>query len=437
MLNVIIVCAGKSQRFKSEGFIKPKFLLEINNRTVLENICSQYQDNTNFILIVNGTDYEEYKKLINKTINKIKKKQLIIIDSHSLGPVESLDKISSKIKGEVIISYCDFLVEWNYKNFKRFCFGKKIVVPIFSGFHPASFGDTFYDYVKLNSDKSTISKISIKKPLSKFRHKEPAVAGIYYFETFDIFKKYIKKFKISNTANGKEVYVSSIVNLLISEQKAYIYQLNKFICLGTPRDYWQYKNFEKYFINKKNHNSKFINQKLLPMAGKGSRMKKKKFNTMKPYITINSLPMYYYALNDHPVSKTNFLVVIEKEFNKYNYKKIIDNLNTKIIKIASGTNSQVETCLLAEQYINPDQNILISSCDYGLSYDDKKLKNIIKNTDADIIIWTYKLKNILYSNKDNFAYIKNKNDEIMMVQEKKTVSNNYENDDFVIGTFFF
>ena len=33
-MNIVITCAGKSNRFKKEGFNVPKFMLPLNNETV-------------------------------------------------------------------------------------------------------------------------------------------------------------------------------------------------------------------------------------------------------------------------------------------------------------------------------------------------------------------------------------------------------------------
>ena len=37
-MNIIITCAGKSNRFKKEGINTPKFLLLLGNSTVISNI---------------------------------------------------------------------------------------------------------------------------------------------------------------------------------------------------------------------------------------------------------------------------------------------------------------------------------------------------------------------------------------------------------------
>ena len=87
--------------------------------------------------------------------------------------------------------------------------------------------------------------------------------------------------------------------------------------------------------------------------------------------------MYYVTLNDHPKGKNNFLITNKIQFYKYNYHKLLKSLNIKTIDLDKPTKSQVHTCLNSENEIDKDKNLLISSCDYGLSYNVSKLKEII------------------------------------------------------------
>jgi len=50
-MNVLFTLAGKSSRFKSEGYKKPKFLLEIGRKTVLETIVEMFSDDDNFFFV--------------------------------------------------------------------------------------------------------------------------------------------------------------------------------------------------------------------------------------------------------------------------------------------------------------------------------------------------------------------------------------------------
>ena len=164
-----------------------------------------------------------------------------------MGPVKSLLYITKYLNDQTIITYCDFLVDWNFEDFKRFCFGKEIVIPYFIGFHPASEGGTTYDYLKLNK-KNLVMNIGVKKNFTKNKKNEPGVVGSYYFNEINHLKKVLEEIRFDK----KEIYLSHLIILMIKNKiNVYPYKVNKFLCLGTPKDYYQYKNFDNYFHRKK------------------------------------------------------------------------------------------------------------------------------------------------------------------------------------------
>ena len=325
------------------------------------------------------------------------------------------------------------MIEWDFENFKRYCFDKEAVVPFFQGFHPASLGKHTYDYLKNHKkNKDRIDKIKVKETFTKNKMKDSGVVGIYYFKDANILKNILRNIKFFKN----EIYLTHVIQLFLKKKiNVHSYQVQKFLCLGTPFDYYQYKNFEIYF-NRKKSKKIMLNQMLLPMAGSGSRMKKDLFRTIKPFITIENKPMYFTALTDHPKSKSNYLITNKEQFNKYNFKKLLKNIEYKTIHLNGPTESQIHTSLKAINQINHQENVLISSCDYGLSFDPKKLNMKLKKK-FDVLIWVFKLKNLVYENKNGFAYCKTKGEKVIQISEKKIISNNHENDYFLVGTFIF
>ena len=53
--------------------------------------------------------------------------------------------------------------------------------------------------------------------------------------------------------------------------------------------------------------------------------------------------MYFTALTDHPKSKSNYLITNKEQFNKYNFKKLLKNIEYKTIHLNGPTESQIHT----------------------------------------------------------------------------------------------
>ena len=110
---------------------------------------------------------------------------LNIIKSHNLGPVYSaLQAKSIRDDSSIIISYCDFLIDWDYKKFKREIYGYDGAIVSFKGFHPSSFTGTLYCYLKIKN--KLITELREKKSFTTKPSNEFASTGIYYFKNFGI-----------------------------------------------------------------------------------------------------------------------------------------------------------------------------------------------------------------------------------------------------------
>ena len=70
-MNVLITCAGKSERFKKKGIQTPKFLLSLNETTIISKILETYDDNDNFHLVITHSQLKKNKNLDIKIIENI------------------------------------------------------------------------------------------------------------------------------------------------------------------------------------------------------------------------------------------------------------------------------------------------------------------------------------------------------------------------------
>lgn len=222
-MNVIVTMAGKSNRFIKAGFRLPKFLLPLNDSSnVISEIMNNYDDNDNFHLVITDKQVKQHKNLKNYLRSLKKNIYLNIIPENNKGPAYSaMQAKSCEGKRDVIVSYCDFLMEWNYKKFKREIINYNFGIISFKGFHPSSFSGTLYCYLKVL--KNEIVGLSEKKSFTNKPFLEFASTGSYYFKDFSTFKYYTNK-TFQNTKlikRYKEIYVSLLYLTLINEKKKY------------------------------------------------------------------------------------------------------------------------------------------------------------------------------------------------------------------------
>lgn len=172
------------------------------------------------------------------------------------------------------------------------------------------------------------------------------------------------------------------------------------------------------------------------MAGLGKRFKKKHFNTIKPLIKIDKKCIFEESISNLPKAKKKFGVVNKMIFQKYNLlKKIFIENKIEDFQLKKHSLGQSDTCYKLKNTINHNDDVMIHSCDYVMKYSKKKLMK--KMSMADVLIFTYKLKSTIVENYKHFAYCEVKKDQVLSIKEKKIISPTPENDQMIIGTFWF
>lgn len=177
---------------------------------------------------------------------------------------------------------------------------------------------------------------------------------------------------------------------------------------------------------------------LIPLAGSGSRFKKNGYKIPKPLVNINGKPMFVRAAKSLPKANKYIFVCLERHIKKFSIDKIIKFYFPKsnIISLKRKTNGQAISCLKAIKLLKDDDILTIGSCDYSMKYNQNILKKKMKK--SDLIIWTFKNKEVVKKNPNMYGYVKiNKKGYATKVTCKKQLSKKPWNDHTIIGTFSF
>lgn len=448
-MHIVITMAGHSRRFRSAGYLQDKFLINIEGRSMIEHVMDMFDPNDTFHFVINEQQSADNTGLVDWLGSLAKKCFVTVIPPHENGPVYSALQVKSvPLGGEVIVTYCDFKVAWDYRRFKREVEGYSAAIPAFRGFHPASFGSTYYAYM-LVDENSHMLALQEKKSFTETRHEEYASTGIYYFKRWDIFTKYAKKLMSQGFQGLKEGYVSLLANLLVADDHLIkVTEVNKFICWGTPEDLEQYLFWSNYFLKddeSKGASSEFKRNKsinIIPMAGRGARFKDAGFRVSKPLIKVGESPMAITACSSFPGADTWVFLLRSDDVGSHPIGAALEKHfsgNVIIVPVIGTTSGQAATCLLAKQFMGKNDHLLIASCDYETLYDKELWSNLVSDETIDAAIWTCRLGANLTKNPNAFAYCLTANDgtTVTKIVEKATISESPGEDPLVVGTFWF
>lgn len=168
---------------------------------------------------------------------------------------------------------------------------------------------------------------------------------------------------------------------------------------------------------------------LIPMAGAGSRFKTEGYKLPKPLIDVHSKPMIQWVVENLKI-KGNYVFVVQKEhYENFNLGTILPLIapGCKIVQTEGLTEGAACTTLLAKEFINNDNHLLIANSDQFVEWDSSQFLYSMLSNDLDGGILTFKDTNPKWS----FAKI----DElgfVTEVAEKKPIS-----DLATVGIYYF
>ena len=161
---------------------------------------------------------------------------------------------------------------------------------------------------------------------------------------------------------------------------------------------------------------------LIPMAGEGSRFVNEGYTFPKPLIDVDGKPMIQKVVENLDFDCEYIFLVRKKHIEKYeglvNTLERVTNNNFKLVEVEGLTEGAACTALLAKEYINTDEDLLIANSDQYIEYEPENFKLLKNLTDADGILFTF---NAVHP---KWSFVRtNARGFIVEVAEKKPISN--------------
>lgn len=158
------------------------------------------------------------------------------------------------------------------------------------------------------------------------------------------------------------------------------------------------------------------------MAGEGSRFAKEGYTFPKPLIDVNGKPMIERVVENLKFDAEYIFLVRKEHLEKYKGLELtlkqITNNNCQIVIVDSLTEGAACTALLAKQFIDNDEDLLIANSDQIIEYSKENFNSLKNLTVVDAIVYCF---NAVHP---KWSFVKvNENNYITEVAEKNPISN--------------
>jgi HAD superfamily hydrolase (TIGR01509 family) len=167
---------------------------------------------------------------------------------------------------------------------------------------------------------------------------------------------------------------------------------------------------------------------VIPMAGAGSRFQAAGYTFPKPLIEVKGKPMIQLVVENLNIQANYIFLVQQEHYTTYNLKYLLNLIapGCKIVIVDGLTRGSACTTLLAKEYIDNDNPILMANSDQYVEWNSNECMYAFKNDNIDGGILTFKATHPKWS----FAKL-DENGFVSEVAEKKVIS-----DDATVGIYY-
>ncbi|ECP8654726.1 NTP transferase domain-containing protein, partial [Campylobacter jejuni] len=426
-MNIIIPATGIGKRFKEAGYkeLKP-FIKVMKDKVILDYVieCFDTQKDV-FYFIIQECEKNKFEDFIlSRKINA----KIIVYKGQKLGPAGSLYGVVSQLQDilneEVIISYCDFGQEWNYRDFIQFTqenLDVQAIIPCYTGYHPHLLPlENVYAVCKVYDNTYKVYEV-IEKYNSKNKFEEYYSSGIYYFRTLKLAIEAIKKQIEAKDKVFGEYYIS-MTNNYLENVLCYPF-IEKFYQFGTPKDF----EYAKKKLNSQDVNNEKIKiqNTIILSAGRGERFLNLNFNQPKPFLPLGKTSIIENIIDTLKDVETKIICVGAQDHKKY-WESIKQEVRfVKPNKIGAAY-SYKESCG------NLSGDVLILPCDLIAKHITKEFIRLQK--EYEVIVFVTHASKYNVNNSHYFTWVDGENNKIDNIFVK-----NRSNDAnlVMIGSFYF
>ena len=247
MINLIPM-AGEGKRYKDENYKIPKPLILVSGKPMAVMAAESLPKPDKWIFICRKEHIDNYK--IDKALKSyFPNAKIVIIDKLTEGQASTCLLAKNLINNneELLIGACDNGMVWNKEKFEELKKEADCLVWTFRNNvavkkKPQAYGWTVVD------DKNNVLKTFVKIPISDNPIKAHAIVGTFWFKKGKIFVEAAENMIRKNIKVNNEFYVDSVINEVIEAgYQVKVFEVEKYICWGTPDDLKKYQYWKEFF----------------------------------------------------------------------------------------------------------------------------------------------------------------------------------------------
>ena len=252
----LIPLAGRGSRFYKLGYKDPKPLIEVSGKPMIIQAANSLPKTQSIIFVTLREHLENYY-LKNILKDEFQDAKVISLDQVTKGQAItcSLGLKNLNDNSSLLIAATDNGMIFDQKKYLQLIDDEKVdaIIFTFRNHFSSKINPHMYGWVKTDGNNRAIN-VSVKVPISKNPYDDHAIVGTFWFKKIKYFNEGLRSMIQKDIRINDEFYVDSVMDELIKlGLNVKVFEINDYICWGTPNDYETFKYWQSYFHKAKSH----------------------------------------------------------------------------------------------------------------------------------------------------------------------------------------
>lgn len=248
---LILPMAGKGSRFSEQGYKLPKPLIDVNGKPMIIQAVDCLPNTINKTFICAQEHVNEYN--IDETLKKYySNASVITVNKTTEGQACTCELGLAELNADnpILISACDNGVLFDSERYEALVADESIdvIVWTFRNNQTSKVKPNMYSWVDV--DQNNVAEfVSCKNFIYDDPLKTHAIIGTFFYRRAKNFINGLNETYRLNVRTNGEFYVDEVINQNINAGlKVVVFEVDNYICWGTPDDYKTYNYWKEYFI---------------------------------------------------------------------------------------------------------------------------------------------------------------------------------------------
>jgi len=266
---LLLPMAGLGSRFQKEGYKIQKPLISVSGLPMAAQAKNDLP-NTELQRYVVRKEMKDLDELIDVLTKLSEKPSFEILNHATNGQAITCIEGASELDMDapVTIAACDNGMIYDTNKFNDLMLDKNVDVIVWgaTGYPGAIRNPEMYGWIGVDNATNEINHISVKKPLDN-PVKDLIVVGAFTFKKLKYFFDAVKRMKDRKGLVNDEYYVDTAINDAIAlNYTCKVFEINHYICWGTPNDLKTFEYWQSCFHKWKFHPYNLENDTNIPKA---------------------------------------------------------------------------------------------------------------------------------------------------------------------------